>query len=107
MEIAIRADNRVTTLINVFVVEPENQEALIRLMTEAAETLMSKQHGYISASFHKSMDGRRVVNYTQWRSPSDIEALRSKPEVQEYFARVGALAKFEPIVCEVSYVHHA
>lgn len=43
--------------------------------------LMSKQPGYISASFHKSKDGRRVINYAQWRSPKDIEAFRSKPEI--------------------------
>jgi hypothetical protein len=79
---------------------------LIQVLREGTETLMSKQPGYIAASFHKSRDGRRVVNYAQWRSPKDIEAFRTRPEIGEYFRRVRDLAQFEPIVCEVSYVHH-
>jgi quinol monooxygenase YgiN len=106
MEIAIRAKDAVTTLINIFVVEPQDQERLLQLLAEGTETLFSKQPGYIAASFHKSKDGRRIVNYGQWRSPQDIEAFRSKPELGAYFARVKALAQFEAIICEASYVHH-
>ena len=105
MEIAIRADNEIVTLINVFVVEPDNQEKLMRLLEEGTETLLSRQPGYIAASFHRSRDGRRVVNYGQWRSAQDIEAYRGKPEIGEYFKRVRELAQFESVVCEVSYVH--
>jgi quinol monooxygenase YgiN len=105
MEIAIRADNEIVTLINVFVVEPDNQEKLMRLLEEGTETLFSRQPGYIAASFHRSKDGRRVVNYGQWRSAQDIEAFRGKPEIGEYFKRVRELAQFESVVCEVSYVH--
>ena len=105
MEIAIRADSEIVTLINVFVVEPDNQEKLMRLLEEGTETLFSRQPGYIAASFHRSRDGRRVVNYGQWRSAQDIEAFRGKPEIGEYFERVRELAQFESVVCEVSYVH--
>ena len=107
MEIKISPNREVTTLINVFVVEPANQEKLIQLLKEGTETLFSKQPGYISASFHKSTDGRRVILYGQWRSPKDIEAFRTKPEIGEYFKRVRELAQFEAMVCDVSYVHHA
>ena len=106
MEISIRADSDIVTLINFFVVEPDNQEKLVQLLQDGTETLMSKQSGYIAASFHKSKDGRRVVNYAQWRSPRDIEAFRTKPEIGEYFKRVSEVAKYETIVCDVSYVHH-
>jgi heme-degrading monooxygenase HmoA len=107
MEIAIRAESDVATLINVFVVEPGDQDKLIELLKQGTETLMSKQPGYISACFHKGRDGRRVINYAQWRSSTDLEAVRNKPEFGEYFKRVGELAQFEPMVCDVSYVHHA
>jgi quinol monooxygenase YgiN len=106
MEISIRANSEVATLINVFTVEPENQQNLIQLLKEGTETLMSKLPGYISASLHKSKDGRRVINYAQWRSAEDIEAMRTNPEVGTYFQRVKALAQFEATVCEVSNVHH-
>ena len=106
-EITISPNRDVATLINVFVVEPDNQDKLIQVLKEGTEALFSKQPGYISASFHKSMDGRRVVNYGQWRSPKDIDAFRSKPEIGEYFKRVRELALFESMVCDVSYVNRA
>jgi len=107
MEINIRANSGVTTLVNVLVVEPENQEKLLRLLKESTESSFSKLPGYISASCHKSNDGRRVVLYGQWRSPADIEAFRAKPEIAAYFKSITALAQFESIICEPTYVDHA
>jgi quinol monooxygenase YgiN len=106
MEVTIRANSGVMTLINVFDVDPENQQKLIELLKEGTESVMSNRTGYISASFHISKDGRRVVNYSQWRSVKDIEAMRQNSDVGSYMQRVAALAKFEAIACEVSYVHH-
>lgn len=106
MEISIRTNAEVITLINVFTVEPKDQDALLQLLVEGTETLFSQQPGYISSSFHKSQDGRRVVNYGQWKTAKDIEAFRTKPEIGAYFKRIKALAQFEAIVGEPSYVHH-
>jgi len=105
MDITISPNREVVTLINVFSVEPGGQEKLIEILKEGTEKLFSRQPGFISTSFHKSHDGRRVVNYGQWRSTKDIEAYRTKPEVGEYFKRVRELAQFESMVCDVSYVH--
>jgi quinol monooxygenase YgiN len=91
----------------VFAVEPEHQRDLIDLLKEGTEDWMSRMPGYVSASAHKSKDGRRVINYSQWRSVPDIEAMRQNPDVQPYLQRVAALAKFEAIICDVSYLHHA
>ena len=106
MEITIRERSDIVTLINIFAVEPENQEQLVDLLTEGTETLFSKLPGYIAASFHKSADGKRVVNYGQWRSPADIAAFRTDPEIGAYFQRVKALAQVEAITCVPAYVHH-
>ena len=105
MEISIRPNSDTVTLINVFTVEPSNQEQLIQLLTDGTETLMSRQPGYISASFHKSKDARKVINYAQWKSTQDIEAFRTKREIAEYFERVRELAEYDTVVCDVSYVH--
>jgi quinol monooxygenase YgiN len=107
MEITIRENAGVVTLINVFTVEPGDQEKLLQMLKESTETVFSKLPGYVSASFHKSRDGRRIVNYGQWRSPQDIEAFRSNPEIGAYFGRIKALAQFEAIVCDASYVDRA
>jgi heme-degrading monooxygenase HmoA len=64
----IEQDSKVTTLINVFTVEPKNQQHLVDLLIETTERVMSQQEGFISANIHKSLDGTRVVNYAQWRS---------------------------------------
>jgi len=106
MEMTIRADSGVMTLINVFAVDPENQQTLVTVLKEGTEALMSKRAGYISASIHVSMDGRRVINYSQWKSVKDIEAMRQHPDVGPYMKRVADLGTFEAIACEVSYVHH-
>jgi quinol monooxygenase YgiN len=107
MEIVIGPNREVVTLINVFSVEPDKQQDLIDLLREGTERWMIRMPGYVSASFHKSKDGRRVINYSQWKSVPDIEAMRQNPDVRPYLQRVAALAKSEPIVCDVSYVHHA
>lgn len=45
------------TLINVFTVEPANQQALIDLLTQATEVGVRSKPGFISASLHRSLDG--------------------------------------------------
>ena len=107
MEITISPNRNVATLINVFSVEPKRQTALLDLLIEGTEAFFSKQPGFLAASFHKSKDGRHIVNYAQWRSPQDIEAFRSHPGYGAYIERVVALAKSEAMLCDVNYVNHA
>src|SRR5262249_59120118 len=76
MEISIRSNSDIVTLINIFTVEPSNQERLLQLLTEGTETLMSRQPGYISASSHKSKDARKVINYAQWIKTKTVSSSR-------------------------------
>jgi hypothetical protein len=101
----IRANSGMMTLINVFTVDPENQQKLVAVLKEGTDTLMSRRDGYVAASIHVSKDGRRVINYSQWKSVKDIEGMRQHPDVAPYMKRVAALGTFEAIGCEVSYVH--
>jgi quinol monooxygenase YgiN len=107
MQTTIRVDSGITTLINIFTVEPENQQKLVALLNEGTETWISKLAGFISANFHNSKDGRRVIIYGQWRSAEDIEAMRQNPNMGPYMQRIAALAQMEAITCAVSYAHHA
>ena len=90
------------TLINVFTVEPENQQKLVDLLIEATEQLMKHLPGFMSANLHKSHDGKKVVNYAQWRSKDDFEAMRRNPAARPHMEAAAAIAKFEPILCEVA-----
>jgi heme-degrading monooxygenase HmoA len=105
-KVEVNAGSEVFTLINLFHVEPGNQEELITTLKGGAETLLSKQPGYLSVAIHRSQDGKHAVVYSQWRRPEDFQAVRTNPAVQQYFARVREIATFEPIGYDVTYVDH-
>ena len=92
----------VFTLINVFTVKQENQDTLVTLLIEATNNTMRRLPGFVSASIHKSLDNTRVVNYAQWRSKDDFDAMRTNPEAIPHMKAAAALASFDPIACEVS-----
>ena len=90
------------TLINVFTVKPEKQQALVDLLIEATERTMKGQRGFVSATIHRGVDGTKVVNYAQWRSKDDFEAMKSNPEARTHMEAAAAIATFDPIVCVVA-----
>jgi heme-degrading monooxygenase HmoA len=96
---------RLMTLVNVFTVTADRQQELVELLDEATQKIMKHQPGFISANIHKSSDGTRVVNYAQWRSKAEFEAMQKNPEAAVHMRAVAALAKFDPIVCEVTSSH--
>ncbi|HET6898294.1 MAG TPA: antibiotic biosynthesis monooxygenase family protein [Vicinamibacteria bacterium] len=98
----IQKGRNVLTLVNVFSVRPENQQKLVDMLVEATDKTMKKLPGFISASIHRSLDGTRVVNYAQWRSKTDFDAMRQNPAAQPHMTAIAALATFDPILCEVS-----
>ena len=98
----IEKGNGVLTLINVFTVEPERQNELVKVLIEATEQTMKHLPGFVSANIHRSLDGKKVVNYAQWRSKADFEAMGKNPEAAPHMKAAAALAQFDPILCEVS-----
>ena len=59
----IEKGRSVLTLINIFTVEPEKQQKLVALLIEATEQTMKNMPGFVSANIHRSLDGKKVVNY--------------------------------------------
>ncbi len=96
----IATENNLVTLINVFTVEPEHQQRLVDIFVEAGEA-MSKKPGFISANIHKSLDGTRVINYVQWRSKEDLEAISNNPEATAHIDEIKKLAKGNTSLYEV------
>ncbi|MGH8930141.1 MAG: antibiotic biosynthesis monooxygenase [Egibacteraceae bacterium] len=102
----IAKDANVVTVVNVFTVEPENQQRLIDVLVQATESVISKLDGYVSANFHRSLDGTRVVNYAQWRSREQLGAMLGSAEAQEHLHAAAALAtSVEPNLYEVAFTH--
>lgn len=61
-----------------FRMTPENQPRMIELAKENL-TLAMKLPGLVNATFHRSLDGTRVINYGQWRDSEAIENLKKQP----------------------------
>ncbi len=99
----ISKDANLVTLVNVFAVEPENQQLLVDLLVEATEDVMCKLPGFISANIHKSLDGKWVTNYAQWRSVEDFKAIFKNPEALSHMPAIGKIAKSEPVLYQVAY----
>lgn len=105
---SIRPGNEPLTLINVFEVDPEVQRELLDVLIEATEQVMRHRTGFVSANLHTSLDGTRVVNYAQWRSEADFQAMLADPTAREHMAQCTALANsVTPHLYEVAAVHHA
>lgn len=98
----IDKDRKVLTLINVFTVEPAKQQDLVALLIDATEQTMRHLPGFISANIHRSIDGKKVVNYAQWESADAFDQMRKNPKAIPHMKAAAAIASFEPIVCEVA-----
>ena len=94
------------TLINVFTVEPDRSRELAGVLSAATDAVMQHIPGFISANIHLSTDGTRVVNYAQWASVADMEAMQQNPAAREHMATAAELAtSFEPHLYTVESVH--
>ncbi len=104
----IDAQAAVLTLINVYEVAPERQAELLAALSEATESSIRHQSGFISVCLHGSFDGTKVVNYAQWASKEHLDAFLGRPETQEQLKRFAAIARsVAPSPCKVVAVHAA
>ena len=61
-----------------FSLQPQNQPKMIELAKKHIKPAM-EQPGLISATFHRSLDGTRVINYGQWKDEKAIAQLTKQP----------------------------
>jgi quinol monooxygenase YgiN len=83
-------------LINVFIVDPANQDRLVSLLTKATDGLVNRAPGFLSATLHRSVDGTKVTMYAKWRSAADYEAMRKDPAPLPFLREAMTFATFEP-----------
>jgi quinol monooxygenase YgiN len=89
------------TLINVFTVEPSNQQRLVDLLVRATDEFVSRAPGFIASTLHRSLDGTKVTMYAHWRSLKDYEAMRQDPGPLPFLKEALAIATFEPGIYEI------
>lgn len=88
-------------VINVFTVEPANQQRLIDLLTDATERWVRYAPGFISARLHRSLDGTKVTMHAEWRSMADYDGMRADRGPLAHLQQALAIAKFDPGMYEV------
>ena len=92
---------KLVTFINIFTVKPEDQSCLVELLARVTETSVRHAPGFVSARLHRSLDGKKVAMYAQWRSLEDYEAMRKDPAPAAELREALAIATFEPAAYEV------
>jgi len=100
----ITENSGLVTLVNVFTVEPSNQQELLDLLARATKTSVRDLPGFVSAALHRSVDGTRVTMYAQWQSEAHYRnylSLRSNPAESPYVEQVLAIARFDSAMYEV------
>ncbi|MEM7533944.1 MAG: antibiotic biosynthesis monooxygenase family protein [Chloroflexota bacterium] len=83
-------------LINVFTIDPADEEPLIAAWKHDAE-YMKEQPGYISTQLHKGVGGSPTfVNYAIWESVESFHNAFQKPEFQSRIAQYPSSAVTSP-----------
>src|ERR1017187_5955380 len=100
----ISIENQPVTQITFIESEPEKQADALSLMQERAR-FMARQPGFISISLHRSLDGRRIVNYIQWKTRELLQSAHKSPEFRKEWGQFDQLAdEVDPHLYEVAHV---
>lgn len=89
------------TFINTFTCQPPDQAGIVRVNIEIVENVAMLTPGFISAAVHRSIDGTRVFNYLQWKTPQDLATMQQSEAFRTTATRFHGLIAFQPHQCEV------
>jgi len=88
-------------LINLLKVEPARQQALIALLQQNTDTVITTLAGWKATRLIAAADGASIIIHSEWASPAAVEAMRTDPRMQAYFPKILELATIESIVGSV------
>jgi quinol monooxygenase YgiN len=92
------------TQITVVESEPGKLDEALSLMSERAR-FMARQPGCVSISLHRSLDGRRIVNYIQWKNRDLLQSAHRAPEFRKEWNKFDRLTdEIDPHLYEVAEV---
>src|SRR5438105_3089461 len=100
----IQTGSQIVTQITIVEAEPAKQKEALSLMAERAR-FMARQPGFVSITLHRSLDGKRIVNYIQWQSRELLEAAHRSPEFRKEWREFDQLTEeIDPHLYEVAHV---
>ncbi len=83
----IECPSPIGQFINIFNTTPERQHALLEENKKIA-TPVHRLDGYVSASFHRSCDGKHVANYGQFKTFEDVELMYHNAPIMLSFMKL-------------------
>ena len=105
MPATIDESAHVFTLLNTFHTSPERQDAIVDSLRRFTQETARGLPGFVGASVHASLDGRRVLNYVQWARRENLDAMLARDDARAHMAEVGALADaVDPVPYRVAFV---
>ncbi len=100
----IRTDNQLVTQITIVDPEPGKQAEALSLMRDRAH-FMARQPGFVSIVLHRSLDGKRIVNYIQWKNRELLESAHHSPEFRKEWGQFDRLTEdIDPHLYEVAHI---
>src|SRR5213595_2457574 len=100
----IQTNKQPVTQITIVESEPDKQAEALRVMPERAR-FMARQPGFISISLHRSLDGRRIVNYVQWQNRELLQSAHQSPDFRKAWGKFDDLTdQIDPHLYEVAEV---
>jgi heme-degrading monooxygenase HmoA len=96
IERQLALDAAPVVLVNVFTLEPADEEAFLSAWTDDAR-FMRQQPGFISTQLHRAIgESPTYLNYAVWESTSAFRAAFSHPQFQAMFSAYPASAVAAP-----------
>ena len=92
-------------LINQLKVDPANQQALIALLKQNIDTVITTLEGWKASRLIAAKDGTSVTIYSEWQTPAAVQAMREDPRMLAYFPKIRELASFDSIMGETVFSH--
>lgn len=87
-----RSDAGFVALVTIDVSDPAAHAPLLDLLSREVEQWVRHRPGFVSANYHVSLDGSRIVNYAQWASEEDYrESFRANPDAGSLRAAITAI----------------
>ena len=71
-----------TVVVEIDVKEGET-DALVQDLRRFLEVVKT-QPGFVSANIHKSIDGKKLINYAQWLNQESFEQFKNNEDIQKH-----------------------
>lgn len=91
------------TVISTFEMTPGTCADVLEALTDAYETVIRHQPGFLGGAIHVNDAQTRIATYSRWRQRGDFQAMLRTQEMRQRNRAIAAMcARFEPVMYEVA-----